>query len=126
VASAWKDYATTELAKMESAAKRKAASAAMGEGDGRPAKRQKVPVRATPRGGEASSVVDQRCASGVGRDAGRGLGDGGWLLEGARRLGSTSSPFTSRRPLHVARNNTPAADDARRNCTLRRNNGQMR
>jgi len=40
---------------MESAAKRKAASAAMGDGDGRPAKRQKVPVRAAPQG-VASSV----------------------------------------------------------------------
>tara|TARA_R110002003_G_scaffold126_45_gene11807 strand:- start:9385 stop:9492 length:108 start_codon:yes stop_codon:yes gene_type:complete len=33
---------------MESAAKRKAASAAVGDSDGRPAKRQKVPVCAVP------------------------------------------------------------------------------
>jgi hypothetical protein len=36
---------------MESAAKRKAASAAVGDSDGRPSKRQKVPVRAACIGG---------------------------------------------------------------------------
>jgi hypothetical protein len=49
LAPAWIHYATTNPGKMESASKRKAASAAMGDSDGRPAKRQKVPVRATPK-----------------------------------------------------------------------------
>jgi hypothetical protein len=42
---------------MESAAKRKAASASVGDYDGRPAKRQKVPVRATPQVVRAAAVV---------------------------------------------------------------------
>jgi hypothetical protein len=58
---AWIDYATTEQVGMESAAKRKAASAAMGDGDGRPAKRQKMPVRAAPR------VVECLVGGGSGR-----------------------------------------------------------
>lgn len=70
-APAWIDYATTKQVEMESAAKRKAASAAMGDSDGRPAKRQKVPVRAAPQGVEC--IVGGGPAmreSGVGRDAG--------------------------------------------------------
>jgi hypothetical protein len=45
----WIDYATTKSEEMESAAKRKAANAGVGDGDARPAKRQKVPVRAAPK-----------------------------------------------------------------------------
>lgn len=45
---------------MESASKRKAASAALGDGDGRPPKRQKAPVRAAPEVLDAASVVDQK------------------------------------------------------------------
>jgi len=46
LASTWSDNAIPATPSMESAAKRKAGSAAAGDGDGRPAKRQKVPVRA--------------------------------------------------------------------------------
>lgn len=70
LALAWIDYATAKSAKMESAAKRKAASAAMGDGDGRPAKRQKVPVRAVPNrvegivgGGSQLVGAVERCRS---------------------------------------------------------------
>jgi hypothetical protein len=85
LAPAWKAYATAIPAKMESASKRKAAGAAVADGDGRPAKRQKVPVCAAPKcadcivggGSEACERRWSRC---------------GWLLDGARRLGSTSSP----------------------------------
>jgi hypothetical protein len=63
-----RDRDTTE---MESAAKRKAASASVGDNDGRPAKRQKVPVRAAPES------VD--CIVGGGRrDASSGGCDAGW------------------------------------------------
>lgn len=62
---------------MESAAKRKAASAAVGDSDGRPAKRQKVPVRAACIGGRGIGgggleMVDEgrvRCGMAPGRAA---------------------------------------------------------
>lgn len=78
---------------MESAAKRKAASAAVGDSDGRPTKRQKVPVRAACIGGD--------CIAGGGLETWRGVGsDAGWLLDKKRATpgGSTSMPIASAGP----------------------------
>lgn len=63
---------------MESASKRKAAGAAAPENEGRPSKRQKVPVSATPEEcaiivGGAPEVMEERR-----------LGEAGWLLDEQR------------------------------------------
>ena len=89
---------------MESAAKRKAASAAVGDGEGRPAKRQKVPVCAVPNGVECIVGGGSGGASGVGRAAGRPewRARDDWVRQVALHL---------RRPLLV-----PQQHDRRRRC----------
>ena len=103
---AWIVYAITKSSGMESAAKRKAASAAVGDGDSRPAKRQKVPVRAGCDGGVCrvggGLEMGERCRLQCGMAAEQ---------ERATPGGSTSSPSPPAAP-PCHRNTTSSTGDA--------------